>query len=136
MAHDPNNLLTPILGYGDILAQDLDDENAPLAQEIVEAATRARDLVHQLLAFSRNQVMAMAPVDLNEVVARFTNLLRRAIREDIEIVVIPATGLPPIMGDVGQLEQVINERGGQCARRHARGRHADIAHCRRDMGRA
>ncbi len=109
VAHDLNNLLTPILGYGEMLrAGSLGEAiRATYLEEIVRAGERSRDLVRQLLAFSRKQVLDFKPTDLNEVLSRFQGLLRRTIREDIAIRLIPAPSLPLIQADTGQLEQVI-----------------------------
>jgi CheY-like chemotaxis protein len=77
------------------------------AREIHDAALRAADLTQQLLAFSRQQVLAPKVLDLNEVVAGMDRLLRRLIGEDIDL----RTSLAPVLGavraDVSQLEQVI-----------------------------
>ncbi len=109
VAHDLNNLLSPILGYGEMLLEDFDAHDARKAsvEEIVQAGLRARDLVRQLLAFSRKQVLEFKLLDLNNVLARFEKLLRRTIREDIDLKIFPAPSLPLIQGDIGQLEQVI-----------------------------
>ncbi len=109
VAHDLNNLLTPILGYGEMLAMDSarPQVRKQYANGIVEAAKRARDIVNQLLAFSRKQSLEVKAVDLNMLVARFEELLRRLIPEDIGIKVELFRDLPLIRGDVSQLEQVI-----------------------------
>lgn len=109
VAHDLNNLLSPILGYGELLLYDFDsnDTRKKSVQQIVQAGMRARDLVRQLLAFSRKQVLEFQPLNLNTVLRRFQKLLRRTIREDIHISIKEATDIPNIRGDVGQLEQVI-----------------------------
>ncbi len=109
VAHDLNNLLSPILGYGEMLLHDLDEDEAHRAsvENMVRAGWRARDIVRQLLAFSRKQVLAFKPVDLNAVLSGFEKLLRRTIREDIVISITSAASLPFIRGDIGQLEQVI-----------------------------
>ncbi|MFW6181535.1 MAG: PAS domain-containing hybrid sensor histidine kinase/response regulator [Spirochaetota bacterium] len=109
VAHDLNNLLTPILGYGEMLLEDVSDADPrrkPL-EEILNAGGRARDLVHRLLAFSRRQVLEFKPVDLNALLTRFYTLLRRTIREDVAIRLDLARSLPMIRGDPGQLEQVV-----------------------------
>jgi PAS domain S-box-containing protein len=109
VAHDLNNLLAPILGYGEMLLEDLSEEDvrrAPL-EEMVRSGLRARDLVRQLLAFSRKQVLEFKPVDLNQILKQFENLLRRTIREDVAMTMAPAPSLPLIRADTGQLEQVI-----------------------------
>lgn len=109
VAHDLNNLLTPIIGYGDLMLGEFspEDERKDSVQEILEAAHRAKDLVHQLLAFSRQQAMEFRAIDLNEMVRTFRRLLRRTIREDVEIRFLPSPTSPVIRGDRGQLEQVI-----------------------------
>jgi PAS domain S-box-containing protein len=109
VAHDFNNLLAPILGYGEMVLEDFSPEDARRAsvEAMVQAALRARDLVRQLLAFSRKQVLEVKPVDLNGVLTRFEKLLRRAIREDVAVDIRAAASLPLVEADVGQLEQVI-----------------------------
>ena len=109
LAHDLNNLLAPIIGYGELLLNDIapgDPKRRPV-ETIHQAGTRARDLIRQLLAFSRKQALAVKPVDLNRVVENFQSLLRRTIREDVEIRTTLANGLPPIRADAGQIEQVL-----------------------------
>ncbi len=109
VAHDLNNLLAPIIGYAEMLLDDLggEDKNRGFTQEILNAGLRARDLVQRLLAFSRKQTLEFKPVDLNRVVKGFEKLLRRTIREDIAIHFQLAPSVPFIRGDVGRLEQVI-----------------------------
>jgi len=109
IAHDLNNLLSPILGYGEMLLENADEDDArrePL-EEIVAASIRARDLVSQLLAFSRRQTLKFVPVDLNTLLKQFSKLLRHAIGENIIIRLLLAESLPLIRGDTGQLEQII-----------------------------
>ena len=109
VAHDLNNLLAPILGYGEMLLgefNDHDDRKTSL-EKMVQAGLKARDIVRQLLAFSRKQPLEFKRLDLNTVLARFEKLLRRTIREDVTIRLVPTRPLPLIRGDAGQLEQVI-----------------------------
>ncbi len=109
IAHDLNNMLSPILGFSEMLLDDLDenDERRLFANEIVGAGMRARDLVRKLLAFSRKQTLAVKPVNINTILAEFERLMRRTIREDIEIEILAAPALPACMADAGQIEQVI-----------------------------
>jgi PAS domain S-box-containing protein len=109
VAHDLNNLLTPILGYGEMLASNDSSPKASreFAHGIVEAGKKARDIVNQLLAFSRKQSLEIKAVDLNLLVSGFKKMLRRLISEEIEINVKTISNLPSIMGDSSQLEQVI-----------------------------
>jgi len=108
VAHDFNNLLTVISGYGGMArnrigvgpgARDLD--------EIERAAERAAQLTHQLLAFSRRQVLEPVVLDLNEVIGAVTPMLMRLIGEDVEIGVLTEEDAPPVLADRGQLELVI-----------------------------
>ncbi len=109
VAHDLNNLLSPILGYSEMLLEDSEDGDPckePL-EEIVNAGSRARNLVRQLLAFSRKQTLEFEPIDLNWLLENFQKLLRRTVREDIAIHLNLERALPFIQGDIGQLEQVV-----------------------------
>ena len=109
IAHDFNNLLTAITGYTDLALADL-REGDPMRQdmeEILRAAHRAAGLTHQLLAFSRQQVLAPRVLDLNEVVQTVDKMLRRLVGEDVELQSVLAPGLGHIKADPGQLEQVI-----------------------------
>lgn len=109
VAHDLNNLLFPILGYSEMLLDDpaLDGARREAIGAIMQAGFRARDLVRQLLAFSRRQTLEYKPLDLNKAVADFEKLLRRTIREDIAIRILPAPEVPLVMADIGQVEQVL-----------------------------
>ena len=109
VAHDLNNLLTPVLGYGELLLlENLQSEmNRESVRQIVNAATRAKDLVSQLLAFSRKQTLRFEPVDINQLLQRFEQLLRMSIREDIAMNIRLSNRNLIIEGDIGQLEQVI-----------------------------
>lgn len=109
VAHDFNNLLTPIMGYSDLLRYQLRDlpESRGLVEEISRAAARSRDLVRQLLAFSRKQILELQVVDLRQVVSEVERLLRRTLREDIELTIIASPEACQVRADVGQMEQVI-----------------------------
>ena len=109
VAHDLNNLLVPIIGYGEILVDDPEIQEDPREsiQEMLGAGFRARDLVRQLLAFSRKQTLQFKPVGINSIIDNFEGFLRRTIPEDIEIKFNLGTDLPTMMADVGQVEQII-----------------------------
>jgi len=109
VAHDLNNLLSPILGYSDVLLMDLPetDVHRKYVQYIIQAGVRARDLVRQLLAFGRKQTLVVETVDLNELASGFAHLLRRTVREDIAIEMVAALDAPVVRVDRGQIEQVI-----------------------------
>ncbi len=109
VAHDLNNLLCPILGYAEMLLDQfsLEDERHHSVEEIHRAGLRARDLVRQLLAFSRKQALEIKVVDLNRAISSFETLLRRMLREDIEVRTKLSPSLTTVLADVGQIEQVI-----------------------------
>ncbi|MCD4690663.1 PAS domain S-box protein, partial [bacterium] len=109
VAHDLNNLLTPILGYSELLQERLnpDDKEHEFLDEIVAAGLAARDLVYQLLAFSRKQVLEYEILNLNDVIAGFEKLLRGSIREDIEIDYTLSSDIKMIQADAGQIKQII-----------------------------
>jgi len=109
VAHDLNNLLTPILLYSEMLLDefDPDTEHNTSINGIFEAGKRARDLVNQLLAFSRKQNLEYKLVDLNQTIEDFSHLLRRTIREDIQIEAVLGPVDRFIKADIGQIEQVV-----------------------------
>lgn len=109
VAHDLNNMLTPIIGYSEMLEADLkaDPEKSEYVTQIIEASLRSKRLVQQLLAFGRKQTLEMKPINLNDVISDFHPLLRRTIREDIGIKTILTHMQATILADRGQIEQVI-----------------------------
>lgn len=109
MAHDFNNMLTPVIGYAEMVIESLDqdDERRKDLEQIVKAASRARDLTNQLLAVGRRQVLAFRPVDINRTILDLLDMLRTATRENIQIIHELAPGLKAVRGDVAQIEQVI-----------------------------
>ena len=109
VAHDLNNMLAPILGYGEVLLEDFppEDDRRRGAEQIVKAGYRARDLVRQLLTFSRKQPLRVKPARLNHVVQGFEKLLRRMVREDVTIRMDLSPADPVVEADVGQVEQVL-----------------------------
>ncbi|MFP4420410.1 MAG: PAS domain S-box protein [Desulfococcaceae bacterium] len=109
VAHDLNNLLSPILGYSEMLILET-PEDAPAAailEEIEKAGIRARDLVRQLLTFSRKQPVKFRTLNLNRLLQNFEKLLRRTLREDIALETRLSAAPTFIRGDMGQLEQVV-----------------------------
>src|SRR5437867_612732 len=109
IAHDFNNLLTAILGSTDLLLEGLPADH-PAREDALEsrqAALRAADLTRQLLAFSRQQVLAPRTLDLNAVVRDVERLLRRLIGEDVKLRTVLAANLAPVRADPTQLEQVL-----------------------------
>ncbi len=109
VAHDFNNLLTVINGYAQLLDSRLHEAD-PLrvdAGHILHAGERAASLTQQLLAFSRRQVLQPRPLDVGAVVENLRPMLRRLLRDDIEVHTSMPAALPPVMVDPVQLEQVL-----------------------------
>lgn len=109
VAHDFNNLLTAISGNCQLIRGSISPEN-PLridVEEIEQAASTAASLTGQLLAFSRKQMLQPQVLDLNEVVKRMHNLLRRMIPANTDLVIELDPGLGRVKADPGQLEQVL-----------------------------
>jgi two-component system cell cycle sensor histidine kinase/response regulator CckA len=109
IAHDFNNLLTVIGGRSHLLLKRLPaGEPARRDVELIQKATdRATAMTHQLLAFSRKQVLEPRSLDLNALLGDLAPVLTRLIGAEIELVIVPGTGLGRLMADPGQLEQVI-----------------------------
>ena len=109
IAHDFNNLLTVIKGYSDLLLDEFKpaDRFHGEVEEIRKAADRAASLTRQLLAFSRQQVLAPKVLDLNAIVANIDRLLRRLLGADIDLQTTLARDLGRAKADPGQIEQVI-----------------------------
>ncbi|MBI1958447.1 MAG: GAF domain-containing protein, partial [Candidatus Rokubacteria bacterium] len=109
IAHDFNNLLTVVLGRSELALARL-RENDPLRRDlglIQSTSQRAANLVRQLLAFSRKQVLRPEVLDLGAVVAELEGMLRRLIGEDIDLVTAAGADLGRVKADPSQIEQVI-----------------------------
>ncbi len=109
VAHDFNNLLTVIRGHSQLLLDRVQSDEALCAssQQIQKTADRAASLTRQMLAFSRMQVLQPKILDMNELIAEMSKLLRRLIREDIEFSLRLGDSLGRVKADPGQLEQVL-----------------------------
>ena len=109
IAHDFNNLMTAILGFSAFLLQNLkpDDPNRADVLGIEAAGKRASALTNQLLAFSRKQLLQPRILDLNIVVQEILSMLRRLIRENIELSLRLSAQPLVVRADRGQIEQVI-----------------------------
>jgi two-component system cell cycle sensor histidine kinase/response regulator CckA len=109
VAHDFNNLLSVILGYSSMLLTDLKPVD-PIRADIDYirlAGEKAAALTHQLLAFSRQQVLAPRVLDLNEVVQGSERMLSRLLGEDIELIMRYDRNLSRVRVDPGQIDQVV-----------------------------
>ncbi|MBI1181187.1 MAG: PAS domain-containing protein [Alphaproteobacteria bacterium] len=109
IAHDFNNLLTVIMGNTDMLLElaESDPRYRTIAEMIQEAASRGADLTHRLLAFSRRQPLEPRVVDANQLVTNLEGLLRRTLRENIDLELVRAAGLWKALVDRSQLESAV-----------------------------
>ena len=109
VAHDFNNMLSVILGYGENLLEELPPDHPMRTDvaEIVEAGRRSAGLTRQLLAFSRKQTLKPEVLDLNDVVRNLEKMLGRLIGEDIELTFRFSREPLMALADPGQIEQVI-----------------------------
>lgn len=109
VAHDFNNILTAIIGFGTLLQRSLKTDNPfrVYVDQILTASDRATTLVQRLLAFGRKQIINPKPSNLNDIVRSIEKLLTRLISEDIEFRVILADY--PIVSrvDSGQVDQIL-----------------------------
>jgi PAS domain S-box-containing protein len=109
IAHDFNNILTAILGYSNLLADELPPEGA--AREDIEgirkAAGRAANLTRQLLAFSRRQPFSPRCLDLNAAVQDVERLLRRILPEDVLLSFTLSRRPASVVADPAQIEQIL-----------------------------
>jgi two-component system cell cycle sensor histidine kinase/response regulator CckA len=129
VAHDFNNLLTAILGYTNLVLDELGPAHPsrPDVEQIQHAAESAASLTRQLLAFSRRQVLQPEILDLNLVVSNIESLLRRLIGEQIHFVTDLAPSVGRINADQGQLEQVLMNLAINARDAMARGGQLSIA---------
>ncbi len=109
VAHDFNNMLSVILGYGEIILDKLHSDD-PLRKDmsvIIDAGRRSAALTRQLLAFSRKQPMKFEVLDINAVILGIESMLHRVIGENIELEKRLHESLFYVKADHGQIEQVI-----------------------------
>ncbi|OPY72875.1 MAG: Blue-light-activated protein [Syntrophorhabdus sp. PtaU1.Bin050] len=108
IAHDFNNILTALIGYAGLLRIKIADNNLhTYVDQILLASQKATDLVHSLLAFSKQQVISLKPVSMHGIIRGTEKLLKRLVTEDIAI----KTSLAPeditIMADATQIDQIL-----------------------------
>jgi CheY-like chemotaxis protein len=109
VAHDFNNLLNVINGYTELALENLAQDN-PIHQdleEVKEASQRAASLTSKLLAFGRKQILKVETLDLNEIIAEMSSMLRRLMGVDIELTCITQPDLGLVNVDSGQIQQII-----------------------------
>ena len=109
VAHDFNNILMAINGYGTLIQIELEEGSKlwSYADQIVKAGDRAANLTHRLLAFTRKQIIAPRPIIIDEIITNIEKMLARLITEDVELRLnLDATDAVVVV-DPGQLDQVL-----------------------------
>ncbi len=110
IAHDFNNILGVIVGYTDLMREQIPEENTALWEQLSQirkAADRATGVTRQLLAFSRKQVMQLKAVLLNDVLTDVAKMLHTLLGENIELTIKPAADLGIVKVDPIQIQQVL-----------------------------
>ena len=109
IAHDFNNILFPIVGYTELTMDEVPDDSVAHnnLEEVLKAAHRAKDLVQQILTFSRQSGQERKPVEVHSIIEEALKLLRASIPASIEIIHKIDDDCHPVMGDATQIHQVI-----------------------------
>lgn len=110
IAHDFNNILNVIMGYGGMVLDRM-ESGSPSKKDmntLLAAAERAANLTKRLLIFSKDQIVDVKPVNINELILELRKMLDRLIRESIELHLDLAAGSPlMVLADSGMMEQVL-----------------------------
>jgi signal transduction histidine kinase/ActR/RegA family two-component response regulator len=109
IAHDFNNILFPIVGYTELTMDEVPEDSVAHnnLEEILKAAHRAKDLVQQILTFSRQSGQERKPVKVQSIITEALKLLRASIPASIDIIHKIDDDCQPVMGDATQIHQVI-----------------------------
>ena len=109
VAHDFNNLLTVIQGNAGMVREAMDDPEVARSclRNIEDTCRRASDLVHQMLAYSGRGRVQVQNLDLNRIILEIAQLLSVSIPKTVSLKFELAEGLPPVLADAAQLQQVV-----------------------------
>ena len=109
VAHDFNNILAVIMGYSELISDELRPESPLLkfTEEIRHATDRAAGLTRQLLVFSRKQTVQVVVLDINAVMKEMEQMLKRLIDANVLLRLIPGDGVGNIRADSGYIGQVL-----------------------------
>ncbi len=129
IAHDFNNVLVGILGYSELLAQQVEGDPGLSADvaEVVAAAHRGRQLVERILSFSRHEELRRAPVDLREIVSEVQHLLRGTLPPGITLRVKTQPDTPKVLADATSVHQVLMNLATNAAHAMPGGGTLDVA---------
>ncbi|MBP7527519.1 MAG: PAS domain S-box protein [Syntrophorhabdaceae bacterium] len=109
VAHDFNNILTAVIGYGNLLEMEMQAED-PLrmyVEEILASSEKAVSLTQSLLAFSRKQAISLTYHNINDIISEVESLLKRLLSEDIDLKISLGTPGLGVMADITQIQQVL-----------------------------
>jgi two-component system, cell cycle sensor histidine kinase and response regulator CckA len=109
VAHDINNKILVILGYAELIRESLEksDPNHEFIEEIIDAGQKGANIVGQLLAFARKQIISPKVCELNKIVESMLKMIRRLIGEDINLVWMPSANICPVKIDPAQIDQIL-----------------------------
>ena len=109
IAHDFNNILSVIIGYSELAMERarVDGTDTHLVEEILKAGERAKELVIQILTFSRKMEPELKPTDLNRIIEQIEKMLGRTLPKMVLIELRPAKDIWPVNADPGQITQVL-----------------------------
>lgn len=109
VAHDFNNILTAILGYGEISMMQLSDDHPAREniQVVLDAGNRGAALTRQLLAFSRRDRQEKEIIQPDRIISNMVKMLRRLVGEDVIFKLATDESVHNLEADPGQIEQVI-----------------------------
>jgi PAS domain S-box-containing protein len=109
IAHDFNNILSPIIGYTELVLDEINHNSLAFKNltQVNKAAHRARDLVQQILAFSRQSEKTPKPIMIQYVVNEALKLLRASIPSTVEFKTEINKNCPPVMADPSQIHQIV-----------------------------
>jgi PAS domain S-box-containing protein len=109
VAHDFNNILTAILGYSNLLSNEINNDDRLLryVKTIEKSAQRAADLTKQLLGFARKGKVTVKDVNFNTICIDTAELTKKMLQKNVEVVLNLFHNLPPVEGDESQLAQVV-----------------------------
>ena len=109
IAHDFNNILSAIIGFGQLARRQAEQGTSLYVniEEVLQGGLRAKDLVRQILAFSRQSDKSPAPINMELIVEEALKLLRATLPATVDISTDIEENLPPTMGDPTQIHQIV-----------------------------
>lgn len=109
VAHEFNNMLGAIMGYTELVRLELGDQHgaSPKLDQVLKASERAKDIIQQILTFSRRQELKREMLNLHREVTETMKIIRSSIPPTVEMVVDVSPDSPPILGNPTQIHQAL-----------------------------